>query len=140
MIAARCTRAGDHLRFAGRRRFDFTLDRPARLSLVHEPPGLAPLGGVAVMAVVFAGAGAVSREARWSRRWASRRCCSGGHAAAARWVRLEQSDEDGGTTVAYLTAPPAGGRYTSAPRELLAALRAPRRLAGARAVSHALHH
>ena len=45
----------------------------------------------------------------------------GGHALASRWVRLEQHDADGGTTVGYLTD--AGfGRYGSSPRTLLRAL------------------
>ena len=105
-------------RFDGRR-FAFSLDRPVRLSLVHEPPGLAPLGGVALMALGVTLAGAATLGVLIALGVVA--LLLGANAAASRWVRLEQLDEDGDTTTAYLT--PAGiGRYTSAPRELLARL------------------
>lgn len=105
-------------RFAGRR-VAFALERPARLTLVHEPPGLGPLGGIAVTAFAFLVAGIPIATVLVTLGVVA--LLLGAHAAAARWVRLEQLDEDGGTTVGYLTA--AGlGRYTSAPRELLASL------------------
>ena len=109
---------GAHPRFVGRR-FDFALARPARLTLVHEPPGLAPLGGIAVTVLALGVAGVAFVPLLLTLGLVA--LLLGAHTAAARWVRLEQSDEDGGVTVGYLTD--AGfGRYTSAPRELLAAL------------------
>ena len=109
---------GAHVRFVGRR-LDFALERPVRLRLVHEPPGLAPLGGVAVMALAF-----VLSGIPWPVVLVTLGVVGtllGAHALASRWVRLDQRDADGGTTTAYLTV--AGfGRYTSAPRALLAAL------------------
>ena len=109
---------GPHLHFSGRR-FEFDLSRPARLSLVHEPPGLAPLGGVAiaVLGLLLAGVSPITVLVTLG----VTALLLGANMAASRWVRLEQLDEDGGTTIGYLT--PAGlGRYTSAPRALLGAL------------------
>lgn len=109
---------GHHLHFAGRR-FEFDLSRPARLSLVHEPPGLAPLGGIAIMVLGFLLAG-VSPVAVLVTLGVTA-LLLGANMAASRWVRLEQLDEDGETTIGYLT--PGGlGRYTSAPRALLGVL------------------
>ena len=109
---------GRHVRFVGRR-LEFALARPARLSLVHEPPGLAPLGGVAVMAFAFVVSGLPVPVVLATLGVVALLVAA--HAFAARWVRLEQLDEDGGTTVGYL-APAGRGRYTSGTRELLAAL------------------
>jgi|GEM_PF-2858004 len=109
---------GEHVRFIGRR-LEFALERPARMSLVHEPPGLAPLGGIAVMAIVLLVAGLPTVPVLVT--LAVLVILLGGHALASRWVRLEQHDADGGTTVGYLTD--AGfGRYGSSPRTLLRAL------------------
>ena len=110
---------GRHLNFSGRR-FRFDLNRPARLSLVHEPPGLAPLGGIAIMVLGFLLAGVAAAPVLVTLGVTA--LLLGANMAASRWVRLEQLDEDGGTTIGYLT--PGGlGRYTSSPRALLGALR-----------------
>lgn len=111
--------SGLHLNFSGRR-FRFDLSRPARLSLVHEPPGMAPLGGIAIMALglLLAGVSLVPVLVTLGVTG----LVLGANMAASRWVRLEQLDEDGGTTIGYLT-PGGFGRYTSSPRALLIALR-----------------
>ena len=107
--------AGARPRFSGRR-LTFSLERPARLSLVHEPPGLAPLGGVALMAIGVTLVGASVPAVLVALGVVALLLAA--NSAASRWVRLEQLDADGGTTVGYLTV--AGrGRYTSAPRALL---------------------
>jgi len=110
---------GRHLHFSGRR-FEFDLNRPARLSLVHEPPGLAPLGGIAIMVLGFLLAGVALAPVLVTLGVTALLLVA--NMAASRWVRLEQLDEDGGTTIGYLT--PGGlGRYTASPRALLCALR-----------------
>lgn len=109
---------GEFVRFTGRR-VEFALERPARLRLVYEPPGLVPLGGVALMALALVLAGVPPPTVLLALALVA--LLLGAHSLAARWVRLEQLDTDGGTTIGYLTAA-GSGRYTRAPRELRAAL------------------